>query len=120
MVPIKSDYISRAWESELRYHERNIAELRIKMEKLAKDLAWELQKHHSRVQELHRLEAPLSKEAILSPAKTPNRERTHKTFVQSDDKGCDIQPFVEPTLIRMKGRSAKKDPQISKRLELPV
>lgn len=65
MMLINKRYIGAAWETEMRHHARTVAQLRIKMEKLAKDLSWELQQHHSRLQELQLLETPLSKESAL-------------------------------------------------------
>ena len=63
MTYIGKRYIGVAWESEMRHHERTVAQLRIKMEKLTKELAWELQQHHSRLQELQSLDMPLGKES---------------------------------------------------------
>ena len=67
MMYINKRYIGTAWESEMRHHERTVAQLRIKMDKLAKELSWELQQHHSRLQELQLLETPLSKESAFDP-----------------------------------------------------
>ena len=120
MVPITSNYISRSWASEIHKHERTIANLRIKMEKLAKELSWELEQHHSRMQELNLLDTPLSEETAPNSTKAPTRERAHKTFVHREEKACDIHPFGEPALIRMTGKRTKKAVPSSNRLELPV
>ncbi|RMH36951.1 MAG: hypothetical protein D6690_04710 [Nitrospirae bacterium] len=56
MTYVDSRYIKCAWESEMRHHERAIAQLRLKLEKLVKELSWELEQHHSRLKELHRLD----------------------------------------------------------------
>ena len=65
MTYIGKRYIGTAWESEMRHHERTVGQLRIKMEKLAKELSWELQQHHTRLQELQLLETPLNKDSVF-------------------------------------------------------
>lgn len=64
MTYIDRRYINCARESEIRHHERTIAHLRIKIDKLIKELSWELDQHHSRLKELQRLEEVEEKGAL--------------------------------------------------------
>ncbi|GJL65150.1 MAG: hypothetical protein NPIRA05_01210 [Nitrospirales bacterium] len=56
---LDKDYIVRAREAEVKHHLHSIGQLQKKMEKLANELAWELEQHHSKIHELYQLETPL-------------------------------------------------------------
>ncbi len=56
---LDKDYIIRAREAEVKQHLHSIGQLQKKMEKLANELAWELEQHHSKIHELYQLELPL-------------------------------------------------------------
>jgi len=56
---LDKEYIVRAREAEVKQHLHSIGQLQKKMEKLANELAWELEQHHSKIHELYQLEIPL-------------------------------------------------------------
>lgn len=104
MMYINKRYIGTAWESEMRHHQRTIGQLRIKIEKLAKELAWELEQHHTRLLELESLDSPLSPPlSVKSPeAREETRERglvrsgNRKKLPRPTEA---IHPFVEPEFV---------------------
>ena len=80
MTYVDGRYINCAWESEMRHHERTIAQLRIKLEKLIKELSWELDQHHSRLKELQRLDDTKEKES-------PFRQASSSSYVSPSPYG---------------------------------
>ena len=87
MTYIGKRYIGTAWDSEMRHHERTVGQLRIKMEKLAKELSWELQQHHTRLQELQLLETPLNKESVFDQValKRELGEESHSKYFEEEE-----------------------------------
>jgi len=53
-------YISVARKNELYHHDREMDQLRIKIEQLSRLVAWELKQHQDRIQELQTLEDTLN------------------------------------------------------------
>ena len=96
MTYIGKRYIGTAWESEMRHHERTVGQLRIKMEKLAKELSWELQQHHTRLQELQLLETPLNKESVFDQVALKTELGEESTRSLSKKKKSYRTAFVAP------------------------
>ncbi|GJL63418.1 MAG: hypothetical protein NPIRA04_20720 [Nitrospirales bacterium] len=72
---LDKDYIVRAREAEVKHHLHSIGQLQKKMEKLANELAWELEQHHSKIHELYQLEIPLQ-----TNDKTTTQPKESQTF----------------------------------------
>ena len=98
MTYIGKRYIGTAWESEMRHHERTVGQLRIKMEKLAKELSWELQQHHTRLQELQLLETPLNRESVFNQVALKNEVDEGSTPSISKKKKSYRNAFVAPQM----------------------
>ena len=96
MTYIGKRYIGTAWESEMRHHERTVGQLRIKMEKLAKELSWELQQHHTRLQELQLLETPLNKDSVFEQVALKSALGEERTRNISKKKKPYRNAFVVP------------------------
>ena len=65
------------------------------MEKLASELAWELEQHHSKIHELYQLEAPFRKEQVATPAKV----KTHKKpSTRTKSRQASTTPIIDETL----------------------
>ena len=98
MTYIGKRYIGTAWESEMRHHERTVGQLRIKMEKLAKELSWELQQHHTRLQELQLLETPLNKDSVFDQVALKTELREESTQSIPKKKKPYRNAFVAPRI----------------------
>ena len=83
---LDKEYIIRAREAEVKHHLHSINELQKKMERLASELAWELEQHHSKIHELYQLETPFRKSPdtarmkVKSNKKTATRQKNRQTF----------------------------------------
>ena len=83
---LDKEYIVRAREAEVKHHLHSISELQKKMEKLASELAWELEQHHSKIHELYQLESPFRKShdtarmKVKSHKKTTTRQKNRQAF----------------------------------------
>ena len=83
---LDKEYIIRAREAEVKHHLHSISQLQKKMEKLASELAWELEQHHSKIHELYQLEVPFRKKQgtssvrIKTNKKTTSRPKNGRTF----------------------------------------
>ena len=60
MTYADAQYISVARTSEVRHHEHSMEKLRAKIAQLTKAVAWELEQHQSRLQELRQAEDTLT------------------------------------------------------------
>ena len=89
---LDKEYIVRAREAEVKHHLHSIGQLQKKMEKLANELAWELEQHHSKIHELYQLEAPFRKNQKPASSMKNNTER--KTATRAKAK----QPFTFPII----------------------
>jgi len=63
-------YISVARKSEMLHHEHTMEQLRIKIAQLTKGVAWELEQHQSRLEELQQAEDTLAMTNSPSPSKS--------------------------------------------------
>jgi hypothetical protein len=98
MTYIQKSYLEKAWETEMRHHERTISQLRFKIERLTKEISWELEQHHSRLQELDLLESPLSKETTLGRERTselPSKKGSTKIVTRRGKR----PHIAEPALV---------------------
>ncbi len=87
MTYADSRYISVARKSELVQHEHAMEQIRLKVEQLSKAVAWELQQHQTRLQELQQVEDTLSAEcqplvsknlqSTLTPTPSSTRRSAH-------------------------------------------
>ncbi len=83
---LDKEYIVRAREAEVKHHLHSIGQLQKKMEKLASELAWELEQHHSKIHELYQLEAPFQNNhdtttgQTKSNKKAAQRRKSTRTF----------------------------------------
>ena len=92
---LDKEYITRARAAEVKQHLHSIGNLQRKMEKLASELAWELEQHHSKIHELYQLEAPFRKEQEPTPAKV----KTHKkATTRAKNRQASTTPIVNETL----------------------
>ena len=100
MTYVDQRYINRVWESEMRHHERTIAQLRIKLEKLIKELSWELDQHHSRLKELQRLDGAKGRDTLhrhASPTLYTSSSQLHRIDRVSSPSSS-LRP--EPELVK--------------------
>ncbi len=88
---LDKEYITRAREAEVKQHLHSIGNLQKKMEKLAGELAWELEQHHSKIHELYQLEAPFRKNQESTPAKA---RASKKTQGRSKNKQAFAMPLI--------------------------
>ncbi|GJL56939.1 MAG: hypothetical protein NPIRA02_40710 [Nitrospirales bacterium] len=92
---LDKDYIIRAREAEVKHHLHSIGQLQKKMEKLANELAWELEQHHSKIHELYQLELPLESRKKTESLHLPQR---NKAATQSHDRQTVDLPLLGESL----------------------
>ncbi|WP_454062929.1 hypothetical protein [Candidatus Nitrospira salsa] len=92
---LDKDYIVRAREAEVKHHLHSIGELQKKMEKLANELAWELEQHHSKIHELYQLEIPLQ---ANQKTESVNIHQSKKSTVQPKENQTFDLPLIGKSL----------------------
>jgi hypothetical protein len=69
MMYVDKQYVSMARKSELLQHERSLNDLRRQVAQLSRAVAWELEQHHSRLQELQKVEDSCQGNGQSAPAR---------------------------------------------------